>query len=233
MSAKMKLRIFDTLVVAFMVIFFLLGVRQNQDATYIFSLTALALSAFNVYFSLYRPKYLLKPLLSFECNVQPSPPPQDEQKSGTKGSWFLRLKIVNRGLTPANKCVGRLIEVRDSNIKRFDRFDPFNLYWGRQNDLNQYSPVDIQGNGDFYFLDVAQVTEADKNNPICLRIVDPGGSLVLDSNVGEGTKLPPGSYHLLIAVYSEEDTFIEPTWFTISCAAGPSTQTPPIIDTKV
>ena len=206
--------------------------RPNQDATYIFSLTALALSVFNVYFSLYRPKYLLKPILSFECNVQHSPPTQDEQKSGTKSSWFLRLKIVNKGLTPAHKCVGRLIEVRDSNNKRFDRFDPFNLYWGRQNDLNQYSPIDIQGNSDFYFLDVAQVTEADKSNPISLRIVDPGGSLVLDSNVGEGTKLSPGAYHLLIAVYSKEDTFIEPKWFTISCAADFSTQNPPSIDIK-
>ena len=116
MSAKMKRRIFDILVVAFIVIFFLLGMRQNQDATYIFSLTALALSGFNVYFSLYRPKYLLKPILFFEYNVQPSPPTQDEQRSGTKSSWFLRLKIVNKGLTPANKCVGRLIEVRDTPI---------------------------------------------------------------------------------------------------------------------
>jgi len=232
MAAKTKLVIFDVLAFAFIVIFFWLGLRQTQNATYIFSLTALALSSFSFYLSLFRPKYLLKPILYFECNVQYSPPTPDERKSGTKSSWFLRLKIINKGLTPANKCVGRLIEVRDSNDKQFDRFDPFNLYWGRQNEKNPYCPIDIQGNGDFYFLDVAQVTEADKNNPIDLRIVVPGGRLVLDSNVGEGKKLPPETYHLRIAVYSEEDVFIEPTWFTISCAADFSAQNHPSIDIK-
>lgn len=232
MTAKTKLIVFDMLVVAFIVIFFVLGLRQAQNVAFIIALTALALSGFNFYFSLYRPKYLLRPMLCFECNVQHSPPTPNEQKSGIQSSWFLRLKIINRGLTPARKCVGRLIEVRDNNGKRLDRFDPFNLYWGRQNQLNPYCPIDIQGNGDFCFLDVAQVTEADKNNPIDLRIVDAGGRLVLDSNVGEGKKLPPGTYHLCIAVYSEEDVFIEPTWFTVSCAADFSAQKPPIIDTK-
>ena len=232
MAAQKKLNIFDVLVFAFIFIFFILGLRQNQNATYIFGLTALALSGFSFYFSLYRPKYLLKPILYFECNVQHSPPTPDERNSGIKSSWFLRLKIINKGLTTANKCVGRLIEVRDSNDKQFDRFDPFNLYWGRQNELNPYRQIDIQGNGDFYFLDVGQVTEADKNSPIDLRIVDPGGKLVLDSNVGEGKNLPPGTYNLRIAVYSEEDVFIKPTWFTISCAADFSVQNPPGFNIK-
>jgi hypothetical protein len=70
---------------------------------------------------------------------------------------------ANAGLTPAKKCVGRLIEVSDSNNNRFDRFDPFYLYWSRQ---------------------------------------------------------------------SEEDVFIEPTWFTISCPIDLSAQNPPNIERR-
>jgi hypothetical protein len=212
----------------------LFGLRQAQNAPYIVSLAALGLSGLGFYLSLFRPKYLLKPVLHFEPNRQYSPATKDEARSsGTKSSWFLRLKVVNKGLAPAKKCVGRLVEVSDNNNNRFDRFDPFDLYWGRQNELNEYHPIDIQGEGDFYFLDVAQVKESDRSNPIELRIVDPGGRLVLDSSVGEGKKLPPGTYHLRIAVYSEEDTYIEPTWFTIECAADFSSENPPRICPRV
>ncbi len=228
MSAKDKVHICDGLVVVLVIIFVVVGIWRAQSMATFISLLALTLSIPNIYLSLYRPKYLSKPILSFESNVQYSPPTEEELKDpNTKSSWFLRLKIINKGIKPANNCVGRLIEVRDSHNIRFDRFDPFYLYWARQNDPSKYSPVDIQGNGDFFFLDIAQVKEVDRNNPIELRIVDPGGRLVLDSNVGKGKKLPPGIYHLYIGIYSEENVFINPTWFTITCPTDFSLQNPP------
>jgi hypothetical protein len=233
MPKKVKLRLFDILIAITLIVAFVWGITQVQNIVVVISLTALMLSGFNFYFSVYRPRYLLRPHLQWEPNVQISPPTEDEiEIYGAGISWFLRLKIVNNGLTPAKNCIGRLIEVRDGNNRQFDRFDPFSLYWMRQNDLNPFTPVDIQGNGDFFFLDIAQVKETDKDNPIDLRIVTPGGRLVIDSNVGHGSKLPPGIYHLCIAIYSEEDMYKEPTWFTMTCDTNFSVDCPPTIGFK-
>ena len=165
MSKKTKECIFDIVIVLILIIALVAGVIQVNNVAFVISLTALLLSGFNFYFNVYRPRYLLKPELHWEPNCQISPPTPDERKNDGAGiSWFLRLKIVNDGLTPAKNCVGRLIEVRDKNNKQLDRFDPFNLYWSRQNNLNQFAPVDIQGNGDFFFLDVVQVKEVDRES---------------------------------------------------------------------
>ncbi len=236
MSKKTILRIVDGLV--FLVVIIILGFAikfalWDKEVALAFSLGALGISGANLYLTVLRPRFIMRPSLNWEIDIQPSPPTSDEVKNySAKMSWFMRLKIVNNGLTPAKNCVGRLVEVRDKDGKRFDRFDPFNLYWARQNDLNNFRPIDIQGNGDFFFLDVAQVKEAEKEYPICLRVVTPGGRLVLDSNPGEGPNLPSSIYDVCIGIYAEDATYIEPAWFTITCETNYSIDRPPKFDFK-
>lgn len=144
--------------------------------------------------------------------VQRSDPKEGEKQQGWKPSWFIRLQIENKGQTPARKCVGRLLEVQAVG-KRIESFDSLNFYWTRQSKPEDFEPIDIQGHGDFFFLNVGQVKQ--KENVLSMLVVIPKGErLVADSNFPDAPDLPPGEYFVRIGVYAE-GTYIEPTWFKI------------------
>jgi len=127
--------------------------KDQSDTDKLIAMISFAISLIVFYSTNIRP-WINKPKL--QINV---PAKAQLSPSGGKGSdsVFIRLKISNIGVTTAKNCTGRLLQVRDNNNKPIEKFDPLPLYWARQSKEEQYKPVDIQGNGDSYFLDVAQI----------------------------------------------------------------------------
>jgi len=171
--------------------------------------------------------YCSKPRLGIDSNVdvQTSQPDQGEKNSGDKPSDFFRLRIFNKGLTPARNCLGRLIEIQDTDKKstgdRIRLVDPINLYWARQNENNSFEPIDIQGEGDFVYLDIVQIREGDPD--FTMRIVIPNGQRlpINEEQYPQYPKLSEGNlpikktYFLRIGIYAE-NAYVSPTWFTLS-----------------
>ncbi len=177
----------------------------------------LALSIAVAYFAAIRP-LLRKPCLDlFIDKVRCSRPTEQNDTA----SWFIRLGVVNYGLTPAKDCVGRVIEVWTEQGEQLMKFDPLTLFWARQDkDHTGFNPVTIQGSGDFEYLDVAQVKK--KNSPpIELRVAIPQPMTLTrgddDSpSPGPDPVLKGGTYYLLIGVHAV-DASIRCSWFEITC----------------
>jgi hypothetical protein len=175
------------------------------------ALAALVSSWIGLYLSTLRP-FLRRPQLKYSELIQRSDPTEGEKQQGWQPSWFLKLRIENKGQIPAQNCVGRLLEVR-ANGKRIDSFDSLNLYWMRQSQPDDFRPINIQGHGDFFWLDVGQIKRSE--NVLSMRVVIQSGErLVLDPDFPEAPDLPPGKYFVCIGVYAEEG-YIEPIWFKI------------------
>ncbi len=174
----------------------------------------LSIAAF--YISALRP-FGRRPILTIEENVQVSEPAPSES---AQTSWFLRLRVQNNGQRPAKNCVGRLVEVRQSDGVDI-KLDPLTLYWARQNTGNTFSPVDIQANSDYFFLDVAQVTHHKDQNrsfQLHLRVVVPNNQRL--PNIPGQVYTPPDlvpdvSYFLRIGIYAEGDTYVPLKWFKL------------------
>lgn len=152
--------------------------------------------------------------LSFSTDIDFSPPEPAEKRAGAKRSWFIRLRIENTGRTVATNCFGRLLMVLDQEGQHLKRYDSLDLYWTRQDRPDNYRPLDIYGLGDFAYLDIAQVKEAE--NALILRGVIPDRHrLVIPSgHIGKPEHLLPGIYYMQIAVYADNAS-IEPTWFRV------------------
>jgi hypothetical protein len=160
-----------------------------------------------------KPLTRARPQLNYKEGVQPSFPNEVQKAQGWKRSWFIRLCIKNEGQLPAKNCLGRLIEVRRGDGTPIKRFDPLNLYWARQDKPDNFKSVDIQGDNDHFFLDLAQVKE-DKQI-LSLRVVIPKGQiLIAEEGYPTDPDLPPGTYFLLVGIYSEGAS-IKPTWFKV------------------
>jgi hypothetical protein len=155
------------------------------------------------------------PQLRFSTDVDLSVPTPAEEQAGAKRSWFIRLRIENLGQSRATNCQGRLLEVRDEAGNRRKQLESLDLYWTRQDRPDNYRPLDIQGNGDFRYLDVAQVIEAE--NVLRPRVVVAAGHRLVQSPVDAGRPgdLPPGTYYVRTAIYADNDS-IKPTWFRLS-----------------
>lgn len=136
-------------------------------------------------------------------------------------SWFIRLGIANYGLRPARDCVGRVFEVWTAQGERLMKFDPLTLFWARQdNEHTRFSPVTIQGGGDFEYLDVAQVKRG--ATPLKLRVVMPPPMTLTrwpdnDPSPGIEAVLRSGTYYLLIGIQAA-DASIRRLWFEIVCS---------------
>lgn len=191
----------------------------------------LALSAYLAYTTTVKP-FLRKPRFHIAVDLQWSSPTQ----SGETGSWFYRLRIENYGLTPAEGCVGRLLDVWTSSRQRIGKFDPLNLYWTRQDQGTGFSPIALQAGGDFSFLDIAQVS----SEGLTLRVAIPKGMTLTSEpegspSPGNGPRLSlPGIYFARVGIYSE-NAFDSPTLYRIECSGfspPPSEEEPPCQITK-
>lgn len=80
-------------------------------------------------------------------------------------------------------------------------------------------PIDIQGNGDFYFLDIAQIIEGDKGVEIRLRVDVNGIGLPEgeEESPGSSPTLLGGIYYFKIAVYCDNAN-IDPFYLSIAPA---------------
>ena len=90
--------------------------------------------------------------------------------------------------------------------------DTLYLYWERQSDPDTFRPVDIQGYGDSFYLDVVQANEA--ANKIVLRVMIPKGHRLVSTE-----KLDQGTYYLKIAIWAD-GAYIKPTWFRVKWENG-------------
>ena len=160
---------------------------------------------------------LRRPRLVVSAETPAWTPDDEKDRPETLASQVIRLKITNYGQSPARNCIGRLIEVRTIDGRHVQRFDPFTLYWSRQNDQTGFNPVNIQGYGDFYFLDVAQVPSPDGRYDFRV-VLEPAASPTLDGSQPEGAKLEPGLYFVRIGIYAE-GVRIAPIWFKL-CPPG-------------
>ncbi|MBI5928103.1 MAG: hypothetical protein HY862_02255 [Chloroflexi bacterium] len=151
----------------------------------------------------------------------PSEIEEGKQKNESGGtSWFLRLKVHNKGNETAHNCRARLIYVLTENkqINNIDR--PLVLYWTAQNQKNPFVPIDIAPNS-FDYLDIAQYQTYDafrlnnKKDILKLRVVIQGGRLPQDNR----TDLEPNSYYVKIGI-SCDGIKTEYHWFKIQKLSG-------------
>jgi hypothetical protein len=191
------------------------SVLTHQD---LIAAIGLALSVVVAYVATIRP-FLEKPRLTlFRDSVRCSPPTLQNDTA----SWFVRLGIVNYGLRPAKDCVGRVFEVWTAQGEQLMKFDPLTLFWARQdNNHTGFSPVAIQGGGDFEYLDIAQVKMKD-TTPLELRVVIPPPMTLTKwpdnyPSPGIDPVLKGGTYYLRIGVHAA-DAVIKPSWFEITCS---------------
>ena len=90
----------------------------------------------------------------------------------------------------------------------------------RQSKPEAFQPVDIQGQGDFFWLDVAQIRAKESENTppmgvMTMRVMVPRGErLVLDPDFPDAPDLPPGEYFARIGLYAE-GAYVRPVWFRI------------------
>jgi len=170
-------------------------------------------------------RYPGKPQLELSENIDPSPPTPSEEAMGWKRSWFIRLRVENKGQAAARNCFGRLIIITDEQVKQLTGLDALDLYWTRQDNPESYKKLDIQGNGDFTNLDIAQVKEAE--DVLTLRVVVPRGHrlAVPPGCTRRSEDLPPGTYHVCIAIYADNIS-LKPTWYKIKWEADYSVGQP-------
>lgn len=105
----------------------ILGWKSKAEFTLANGLSAILALTIG-YVSVIRP-WLTRPRLMLVAEASPPYSPMPEEATG--GSWTLRIRIINEGIDTAKNCVGRLLEVQDSNGKRLEKFDPMKLYWQR------------------------------------------------------------------------------------------------------
>lgn len=215
MNAKLRIRgwkilVIDIIVILLVVSLLILFLINNQQ---FIEVAAFIVSLLTLYLTILRPIFLQPIFITY--------PDWDLSRSSNNGkdtsSWFLRLRIQNIGSLPAFHSVGRLIAVHKSDHTHIRKFDPLNLLWARQQAKMQ--PIDIQGNGDFYFLDIAQFIEGDKGVEIRLRVDVNGIGLPEgeEESPGSAPTLLGGIYYFKIAVYCENAN-IDPFYLSITPA---------------
>ena len=127
---------------------------------------------------------------------------------------YMRLEITNVGLAAARNCVGRLIRMKNQN-KEDVRIDPIYFFWARQDDEKiAFTPIDIFGNHDKWFLDIAKYKPLDG----ILRFRAPVKNTVVWQEPGKETRIGKdfdlATYYLQIAIHSD-DTYVKPTWYKL------------------
>lgn len=218
-AAQIKLIIVDAFYCLLLIFFILLGWTErfgfNIGASVSFDL-ALSLA----YLTTIRPR-LMKPDVLLWAESRPPWSPNNIVDND-QGSWYLRIVVANCGLVPARNCVGRLIGVWQKQGVSVKKFDPMNLYWPRQTTPSNYHAVNIQGHGDFEYLDVAKITKylQDPPPPLYLRVVIDSRLATFpqdDPSPGHEPWLKAGSYFILVGLYSDEVS-IGKCWFKIGCS---------------
>jgi len=202
----------DALLVVLVVALGIMPLVSDWDPLPTFTL---ALSITVAYLATIRP-FLMRPRLRLALDqIRCSAP----TVSGDSPSWFIRLRVTNRGLSSAKDCAGRLLGVRTYNGLRLLKFDPLTLYWARQDHHTGHNPLQIHPQGDLDFLDIIQVKSG--NAPMAIRAVIPEPMTLSrgeDHSPSPGTDaaLKPAKYYLQVAVFSE-NAGPASCWLEVDC----------------
>lgn len=137
------------LVIVAAILIYTVIIRGYAETSEFVSLAALAISIITTIAPIFT-----QPILRIE--VEGEPVFSVSMDSSSQSSWFHRLLIINNGLVPAEGCICKLIELRDSNFIRIRKFDPAEFFWTHQNANTDFSPKTIFGRGDAALLDVLQ-----------------------------------------------------------------------------
>ncbi len=152
-------------------------------------------------------KSLTKPKLTLSKNIDPS---GDDR--------YLRLKVQNKRRTVAKKCMGRLVEIKDSEGKTLD-YPQLNFCWERHNQLNLPHPVDIHKIPFAKHLDIAKHDTHD--GKFYLRVDAENQQLAMGSYNSKLRLLciPTQTYYVLVSVFTE-DGFSESDWYVLRLSEG-------------
>lgn len=176
--------------------------------------------------AIFQPKPDLQPTPdknTIKSTPLPSEIQEGKQKNESRGtSWFLRLKVYNKGNETAHNCRARLICVLTENkqINNIDR--PLILYWAGQNQMNPFVPIDIAPNS-FDYLDIAQYQTYDafrvsgEEDILKLRVLIEGGRLPQDNR----TYFGPNSYYVKIG-FSCDGIKTKYHWFKLHKLDNPN-----------
>jgi hypothetical protein len=184
---------------------------KSSPAEGLSSILALAIG----YISAIKP-WLTRPRIKLIPEMRPAYSPKEDETSG--GSWNLRIFVGNSGVSTAKNCVGRLIEVKDRNGNRLQKFEPITLFWQRQDGTGvPFKPVDIAGYGDYWVLDVAKIEKGDEISLKLRVVLDMVMAKFPDNNPfspGREPHLRDNTYDILIGVQAD-NAYARPQWFRI------------------
>ena len=162
------------------------------------SITALLLSALNVYWNFFRrPKlqvvYIDKaPYRKYlTSDVHPDSP-----------EWYIRLKVINKQRVIAKNCVGRIVEWY-TNDKQVESFDPIKLHWV-SNSYDNYSGIDLSYQ-EFDYLDIIVTRKKEGMFKIYTNIQLRG--IPVKFNINE-------RHMFKVSIYSEKEAY-KFSWFLI------------------
>jgi len=190
---------------------------------------------------------IIFPLLSrpiLDVIIEKPPVFSNSSDTAYPSSWFHRVLLYNYGLKPAENCIGKLIEIRDSNCRKLTKFDSLPFYWSHQNENTSFNGVTIFGRGDYAILDVLQEYEinsarainwltSEEKEPIRidefdelrnklpnLRVHLPNPETFTyqgpnSSSPGYKPVLKQGDYFLLIGFYADNG-YTKPKWYKLS-----------------
>jgi len=118
---------------------------------------------------------------------------------GAINTYWLRLRVKNSGKSVAQRCLGKLIKVMDSEAKVIDDFDPMQLHWvGTSWEAVPFTNISLNRQ-DYEYLDVLVTQEGIYGVYIC------GDQFVWAKYEQRGIKnsLEPGKYIIQITVYGD------------------------------
>jgi hypothetical protein len=158
--------------------------------------------ATTLYFEFYKARRDRPKLEIFYDNVSPQCRRLSQSPEGQSSSYFIRLKIVNKGNTSAQGCVGRLVEIANEDGTLRSDWDISGLTWSTQ---AIPEPIYLSPKGDYFYLDVVHIVEGEQ--VFRLRTVRIPRAIKMD--------FEPGQYYFHVVVYAEKAQPAE-QWFKIN-----------------
>jgi hypothetical protein len=129
--------------------------------------------------------------------------------------YYLRLRVENEGGRTAQKCTGRLIEIRDSQGNP-ESLPQLNFCWERHNQANPPHPEDIPKKPFAIHLDIAKYSTED---PAVIRLrVDANNQQLSIGDYNSEFRLlalPAKTYYVLVSIYTE-DGYATTRWYALN-----------------
>jgi hypothetical protein len=156
-----------------------------------------------LYFELIKPRRDRPKLKIHYDNSDPQCRRLSQSENGVPSSYYIRLKVMNTGKSPAQACTGRLVEIVSGNGRLRTDWDVSDLAWSAQPTPKSIS---LNSMGDHFFLDIGWILN---NGEQLFRL--------RTDRVPRATTLDfgPGEYYFHVVIYAEN---AEPAgqWFRVN-----------------